>query len=154
MARATPGKTKKGKTRDGYSKGELSKEALPREIDNFLGLPNNPRARFLRNWDGRSLATLCQYTRATMPEDNPGSLTAEEYVDVIAEGMATDAGVDPEDDLYGRLLGVMLVEGNSTIATRWLQRGRDRARCRARRVLPWWWPLSATRRSGWHRRRG
>ncbi len=57
------------------------------------GAPDDPdmrstppltRARFLRNWDGRSLATLFAYTRATMPEDNPGSLTDEEYVDVIA----------------------------------------------------------------------
>ena len=57
------------------------------------GAPDDPdmrsapplaRARFLRNWGGRSLATLFEYTRATMPEDNPGSLTDEEYVDLIA----------------------------------------------------------------------
>ncbi len=57
------------------------------------GAPDDPdmrptpplaRARFLRTWDGRSLATLFEYARATMPEDNPGSLTDEEYVDVIA----------------------------------------------------------------------
>ncbi len=46
--------------------------------------PPLARARFLRNWAGRSLATLFEYTRATMPESNPGSLTDEEYVDVIA----------------------------------------------------------------------
>ncbi len=57
------------------------------------GAPDDPdmrstpplaRARFLRIWDGRSLATLFEYTRATMPEDNPSSLTEQEYVDVIA----------------------------------------------------------------------
>ena len=57
------------------------------------GAPDDPdmrstpplaRARFLRNWEGRTLATLLEYTRATMPEDNPGSLTVDEYVDVIA----------------------------------------------------------------------
>ena len=57
------------------------------------GAPDDPdmrstpplaRARFLREWDGRSLATLLAYTRLTMPEDNPGSLTEQEYVDVIA----------------------------------------------------------------------
>ena len=50
-------------------------------------MPSTPplaRARFLRTWDGRSLATLFEYTRATMPQDNPGSLADEEYVDVIA----------------------------------------------------------------------
>ncbi len=46
-----------------------------------------------------------------------------EYADVIAEGVAADGGVDPEDDLYGRLLAVMLVEGNSTVARRWMERG-------------------------------
>ena len=34
--------------------------------------------------DGRSLATLLAYTRLTMPEDNPGSLAEQEYVDVVA----------------------------------------------------------------------
>ena len=57
------------------------------------GAPDDPdmrstpplvRARFLRQWEGRSLATLLAYTRSTMPEDNPASLTDEEYVDVIA----------------------------------------------------------------------
>ena len=57
------------------------------------GAPDDPdmrstsplaRARFLRVWEGRSLATLFEYTRATMPESNPGSLTDDEFVDVIA----------------------------------------------------------------------
>ncbi len=57
------------------------------------GAPDDPdmrstpplaRARFLRVWEGRSLATLFEYTRATMPEDNPNSLADQEYVDVIA----------------------------------------------------------------------
>ena len=48
-----------------------------------------------------------------------------EYVDVIADALAVDAGVDREDDLYGRLLAVMLVEGNSMVARRWMKRGRE-----------------------------
>ena len=57
------------------------------------GAPDDPdmrstpplaRARFVRVWEGRSLATLFEYTRATMPEDNPNSLTDQENVDVIA----------------------------------------------------------------------
>ena len=57
------------------------------------GAPDDPdmrstpplaRARFVREWDGRSLATLYEYTRLTMPEDNPGSLTDQEFVDAIA----------------------------------------------------------------------
>ena len=57
------------------------------------GAPDDPdmrstpplaRARFLREWEGLSLAALLSYTRLTMPEDNPGSLADEEYVDVVA----------------------------------------------------------------------
>lgn len=57
------------------------------------GAPDDPdmrstpplaRARFLREWEGRSLAALLAYTRLTMPEDNPGSLADDDYVDVIA----------------------------------------------------------------------
>jgi mono/diheme cytochrome c family protein len=67
--------------------------------------PSLARARFLRTWDGKSLATLFEYTRATMPQDNPGSLTDEEYVDVIAYMLSVggmpagevDLQPDPED---------------------------------------------------------
>lgn len=70
------------------------------------GAPDDPdmrstpplaRARFLRVWEGRSLATLLEYTRARMPEDNPSSLTEQEYVDVIAY-MLTVGGMPTGDD--------------------------------------------------------
>ena len=70
------------------------------------GAPDDPdmrstpplaRARFVREWDGSSLAALFAYTRLTMPEDNPGSLTDEEYVDVIAY-MLSAGGMPAGDD--------------------------------------------------------
>lgn len=69
------------------------------------GAPDDPdmrstpplaRARFLRVWDDRSLATLFEYTRATMPEDNPDSMTVQDYVDVIAY-MLTVGGIPAGD---------------------------------------------------------
>lgn len=77
------------------------------------GAPNDPdmpstpplaRAPFLRNWDGKTVATLFEYTRATMPQNNPGSLTDEQYIDIIAymfsqSGMPAgqeELPVDPE----------------------------------------------------------
>ena len=57
------------------------------------GAPDDPdmqstpplaRAKFLRNWDGKSLAALYIYTRETMPTSNPGALTDQEYLDIIA----------------------------------------------------------------------
>ena len=46
--------------------------------------PPLARAKFLRDWEGRSLAVLFELSKTTMPEDNPGSLTDQEFVDVIA----------------------------------------------------------------------
>ena len=72
------------------------------------GAPDDPdmrstpplaRAPFLRDWEGRSLATLFEYTRATMPESNPGSLTDEEYVDVIAYMLSVGGMPAGDDDL-------------------------------------------------------
>ena len=70
------------------------------------GAPDDPdmrstpplaRARFLRVWAGRSLASLFEYTRATMPESNPRSLADQEYVDIIAY-MLTVGGMPAGDD--------------------------------------------------------
>ncbi|NNV66102.1 MULTISPECIES: c-type cytochrome [unclassified Roseobacter] len=46
--------------------------------------PPLARANFLREWDGRSLAVLFDYTRVSMPQANPGSLSDEQYADILA----------------------------------------------------------------------
>ena len=46
--------------------------------------PPLARAKFLRDWDGRSLAVLFEMSKSTMPADNPGSLSDEEYAEIIA----------------------------------------------------------------------
>jgi len=63
----------------------------------MLSTPSLARARFLRIWEGRSLATLFEYTRATMPEANPESLDDQEYVDIIAY-MLSVSGMPAGDD--------------------------------------------------------
>ena len=67
------------------------------EDPDMRSTPPLARARFLRVWEGRSLATLFEYTRATMPENNPNSMTEQEYVDVIAY-MLTVGGMPAGDD--------------------------------------------------------
>lgn len=49
-------------------------------------LPAPPVAgpKFLRAWDGRTLAALYRYTRTTMPAMNPGYLSDEDVVDILA----------------------------------------------------------------------
>lgn len=46
--------------------------------DQFVG------PAFLSGWDGRPMAELFDTVRETMPQDNPGSLRREDYVDVLA----------------------------------------------------------------------
>jgi len=46
--------------------------------------PPLARAKFLRNWNGRSLAALYEYTRATMPKSNPGYMSEQVYIDILA----------------------------------------------------------------------
>jgi mono/diheme cytochrome c family protein len=62
-------------------------DGAPDDPDMF---PTRPiaGAKFLREWDGRSLAALLEYLRATMPENNPGYLSDREYVDLIAHMLA------------------------------------------------------------------
>ena len=69
----------------------------------MVSTPPLARARFLRVWAGRSLATLYEYTRATMPEDNPNSLTDQEYVDVIAYMLTVGGMPEGEAELHPNL---------------------------------------------------
>jgi mono/diheme cytochrome c family protein len=65
----------------------------------MVSTPPLARARFLRVWEGRSLAVLLAYTRLTMPEDNPASLTDQEYVDVVAYMLSMSRMPAGDDEL-------------------------------------------------------
>lgn len=39
---------------------------------------------YMSGWDGMSANDLVEYIRATMPEDNPGRLKRQEYIDIVA----------------------------------------------------------------------
>jgi mono/diheme cytochrome c family protein len=67
-------------------------------------LPAPPAAgpKFLRAWQGRSLAALFEYTQKTMPANNPGFLTTQELVDVIAY-MLLLSGVPAGDTELGAM---------------------------------------------------
>jgi mono/diheme cytochrome c family protein len=57
---------------------------------NGTGDPDQPKSpalardAFLRKWEGRTLASLYEYVRVQMPQDNPNSRTPAEYIDSIA----------------------------------------------------------------------
>jgi AcrR family transcriptional regulator len=49
------------------------------------------------------------------------------YQDLLAASFAREAGVDPDHDLYGRLLAALLVAGNEAVFHRWLATSRSRS---------------------------
>jgi mono/diheme cytochrome c family protein len=61
----------------------LKLNGAPEDPD-FLPTPPIGGAKFLRNWDGRSLASLVEYTQTTMPAMNPGYLSDADVVDIVA----------------------------------------------------------------------
>jgi hypothetical protein len=54
--------------------------------DSFQGDPAPPLtgADFLAKWDGRSVGDLFELIRQTMPDDDPGALTGQQYADLLA----------------------------------------------------------------------
>lgn len=55
--------------------------------------------KFLRNWNGASLAALFVYLRETMPENNPSYLSDQEYADLIAYMLAVSELPPGRDEL-------------------------------------------------------
>lgn len=57
---------------------------------NGAGQPDMPpspavaRASFLHKWEGQSTQALFEYLRNQMPQDNPGTLTDQQYADIMA----------------------------------------------------------------------
>jgi mono/diheme cytochrome c family protein len=68
------------------------------EDPDMLPAPPVAGPKFLRKWDGRSLAELVAYLRATMPANNPSYLSDAELTDIVAYMLATSgmpAGTEP-----------------------------------------------------------
>ncbi len=78
----------------------------------MLPAPPVAGAKFLRKWNGRSLATLFEYVRTTMPSNNPGYLSDDEVADIVAymlfvSGIVAGAEALPSD--AGRLANIVIV---------------------------------------------
>lgn len=75
-------------------------------------LPAPPVAgpKFLRKWNGRSLAALFEYVRTAMPANNPGYLSEAEVADIVAYMLSVSrmpAGADslpPDRDALARVV--------------------------------------------------
>lgn len=100
-------------------------EAPNRELDTLScwreHVENSARALV----DTRSYALHLKFVHS-VPVLAAGVLEINQrYEDAIATALALDAGVDPDTDLYGRLLAAMLVAGNSAAVRRWVASGRE-----------------------------
>jgi mono/diheme cytochrome c family protein len=74
----------------------LKLDGAPDDPD-MLPAPPVAGPKFLRNWNGRTLAALFEYTRATMPANNPGYLSDAEVADIVAY-MLSASGLPAGDE--------------------------------------------------------
>jgi mono/diheme cytochrome c family protein len=54
------------------------------------GAPELVGPEFLARWDGRTVGDLFELIRLTMPDDDPGALSREEYADLVAYILAVN----------------------------------------------------------------
>ena len=75
-------------------------------------LPAPPVAgpKFLRKWNGRTVAALFDYVRVTMPSNNPGYLSDAEVADIVAYMLsvsdmpASSEALRPDRDALARIV--------------------------------------------------
>lgn len=64
---------------------------------------------FLENWAGQPLFALYHLMRTTMPEDTPGSLTPQQYADVLSFFLRLNAFPTGQNELAGADEGLKAV---------------------------------------------
>ena len=105
---ATPAPTKT--TEDGvYSdaqaargKAQYTQSCATCHMDDLSGSGQAPPLAgdaFSSVWDGHTVSELFDLTRTTMPQDNPGSLTPDQYVDIITYLFKANNLPSGKDDL-------------------------------------------------------
>jgi len=75
------------------------------------GAENYTGEAWAKNWIGRTAFDLFDQLKTTMPEDNPGGLSAQQYTDIIAyifkiNGLPAGAAVLPADPEALRLIKI------------------------------------------------
>lgn len=74
--------------------------------------PALARARMIRSWNGQSVASLFEYTRSTMPDFNPGSLSGQQTSDILAYMFQVSNMPSGDEELTDSLalLGRIIIE--------------------------------------------
>lgn len=75
-------------------------------------LPAPPVAgpKFLRKWNGRTLAALFEYVRVTMPSNNPGYLSDAEVADIVAYMLSSSGIPAGSGELLPDALAAIVIE--------------------------------------------
>ena len=92
MLAAFPGKTAaQDSTASAARPAVYSDQQAARGRDIYLGIcqgchttASHTGAEFQNGWAGRTLSDLFRYVSQTMPKNDPASLSAQEYADVVA----------------------------------------------------------------------
>jgi len=71
------------------------------------GLRGRP---FIAPWEGESLAELMAYVQETMPQDNPGGLSEQDYFDVLAYVLKTNEFPSGDVDLTAQSIESIVIE--------------------------------------------
>ncbi|HEX6053327.1 MAG TPA: cytochrome c [Gemmatimonadaceae bacterium] len=95
-------------TEEQASKGDSEHQA---NCSACHGTENYVGEAFTRNWVGRTAFDLFDQLKTTMPEDNPGGLSAQQYTDIIAyifkiNGLPAGAAALPADPEALRLIKI------------------------------------------------
>lgn len=66
---------------------------------------------YMDGWSGQSVGDFVDFIRSTMPEDNPGRLQREEYIDVVAFMFQQNGLPSGDADMTRESIGGIQIEG-------------------------------------------
>lgn len=109
------------------------------------GTENYVGEAFVKNWVGRTVFDLFDQLKTTMPEDNPGGLSAQQYTDIIAyifkiNGLPAGAQVLPADPEALRLIKIEAKPATPGLSAGWLAAPRRVASVNTHRRVPGYHP--------------
>jgi cbb3-type cytochrome c oxidase subunit III len=81
---------------------------------------------FVKNWVGRTVFDLFDLLRTTMPDDNPGGLSAQQYKDIVAYILKTNGIPAGTDSLPGDPEALRLIKIDAKPAKQAMLRGQSR----------------------------
>ena len=81
---------------------------------------------FVKNWVGRTVFDLFDLLRTTMPDDNPGGLSAQQYKDIVAYILKTNGIPAGTDSLPGDPEALRLIKIDAKPVKQAMLRGQSR----------------------------